>query len=60
MELDFYSVILFIVVGLIFGVVRTINSRMKPKKYERPPEFSWDELDGGEDSPSGKPGKGGK
>lgn len=53
MQFDIYTAILFVVVGLIFGVVRTINDRMKPKKYERPPEFSWDELDGGENPPSG-------
>jgi len=60
MKLDIYTAILFIVVGLVFGVMRTINARMKPKKYERPPEFSWDELDGGERSPSGSSENDGK
>ena len=40
---------LVVVLNMLTGVLQ----RMKPKKYERPSEFSWDELDGGENPPSG-------
>lgn len=45
MEFDVYTVLLFIAVGLVFAAVKGINARMKPKKYVKKPEFSWDQLD---------------
>lgn len=42
-------IVLVVVLNMLTGVLQ----RMKPKKYERPSEFSWGELDGGENPPSG-------
>ena len=44
-------IVLVVVLNMLTGVLQ----RMKPKKYERPSEFSWDELDGGRESSLRRP-----
>jgi len=43
--MDWSVVILFIAAGLCFSLVRYVNERMKPKKFVKKPDFSWDSLD---------------
>ena len=50
----YFGIVIALVV--VWNMLTGVLQRLKPKKYERPPEFSWDELDGGENPPSGDRG----
>ena len=45
--MDWSVIILFAAAGPCFGLVRTVNERMKPKKYEKKPDFARDSPDDG-------------